>query len=703
VNQWIRSGIFRRIVFSILAVSLIPLLVLGGLALRSGSEAGAAAIDQSRAALDAKSTEALELRAVETANAIANFLEERESDLRSLALLPHTIEAYRAFSEARQGDLWLYEEGKEVHRTVPLYREVTYVDATGQEAINISDGRAVPAGELRDVSDPANTTYKSETYFDEARQLPPGEIYISHVTGFYVSADEFAKGARFSGVLRYAMPVFDQNDHFDGIVVLALDSRHLAEFTEHIVPTEERFAAAPDASAGSYAYLIDDEAHAIAHPNDFLQWGLDKDGSQLPYATRKEELGVLPVRLDRLGFVDENLASIPGMAAQGEAGSIQYYWAGLDKFVAYAPIPYFGGPYKPPAGFGWVGMGADVATFHGAATLVGDAIREKVRTLGIFTLTVVTITGVSVLAVAGLLARQLADPVQRITDAARSVECNEFQLDMLDPLLARKADDEIARLAHVFRDMAAHVQRQERYHHLLDAVVSIGVALPQETDFDRLLETVVLEAQALYNADAGTLLLREDDFLKFVIVRNKSLGIALGGSAGGEISFPPIPLRDQTGAPNQRHICAYTVNTGEIVNVPDAYQSNEFDFSGVKAFEQHAGYRSQSFLGVPLRDSADNIIGMLQLVNARDSNTGRAVAFDPGMNRVIQSLAALGTVAVQAYLREAHLRHQIEQLRIEINEVRKEEQLAQITETEYFRRLQQRAMEIRKRRGESDK
>ena len=87
---------------------------------------------------------------------------------------------------------------------------------------------------------------------------------------------------------------------------------------------------------------------------------------------------------------------------------------------------------------------------------------------------------------------------------------------------------------------------------------------------------------------------------------------------------------------------------------------------------------------------------MLQLINAKDQS-GNVVAFDSGMNRVIESLAALGVVAVKSYLREASLRQQIEQLQIEIDEERQEKQVAEITETEYFQRLQQKAREIRKR------
>ncbi|MGD1993917.1 MAG: cache domain-containing protein [Anaerolineae bacterium] len=461
MRTWLRSGIFRRLLFSILTVSLMPLIILGAFTLGSVRDAGRVAIARSRAALDEKATQALELRTVETAAAIARFLEEREADLRALALLPRTASAYQAFSQAREGTLWVLEEGVEVREQIPLYTEIAWVNTSGQELIRIDEGQVAAPTDLRDVSDPANTTYRSETYFQEAGQLSPGEIYVSHVTGFYVPQAAFEAGARFRGVLRFAMPVFDSNGSFDGVVVLALDSRHLEEFTTHIVPDQRGSVVAPDPEAGNYAYVIDDLARTIAHPVDHLQWGLDSNGQPLSHATRPEEIGSRPVLLDQLGFIDEDLASIHGRAAQGEAGSIHYFWAGHDKFAAYAPIPYTGGPYEPPAGFGWVGISADVNAFHEAAYLVGAAIEGRVETLGVAGLVILGLTGLAVLLVAGVVARTVATPVRRLTEAAESVRQGEFDLPALDDLTTGRSDDEIAHLARAFRDMASQVEKRE--------------------------------------------------------------------------------------------------------------------------------------------------------------------------------------------------------------------------------------------------
>ncbi|HYQ18159.1 MAG TPA: hypothetical protein VEQ58_20435, partial [Polyangiaceae bacterium] len=92
----------------------------------------------------------------------------------------------------------------------------------------------------------------------------------------------------------------------------------------------------------------------------------------------------------------------------------------------------------------------------------------------------------------------------------------------------------------------------------MELLLRVGVALSAETDTNRLLEKILLEAKDLTRADGGTLYIRrDDDQLHFAIMRTDSLGIALGGTTGQPIDLPPIPLKDaETGAPNHRHIAS---------------------------------------------------------------------------------------------------------------------------------------------------
>jgi CheY-like chemotaxis protein len=240
-------------------------------------------------------------------------------------------------------------------------------------------------------------------------------------------------------------------------------------------------------------------------------------------------------------------------------------------------------------------------------------------------------------------------------------------------------------------------KEKKRADDLLNVVIPIGVALSAEKDFNRLLEKILLEAKKLCNADGGTLYLRtEDDLLTFVMVQNDSLDIAMGGTTGIVIPFPPLRLYDKTtGAPNHRYVVTHAALTGSTINISDAYEAEGFDFSGTKAFDIQTGYRSISFVNVPLKDETARVLGVLQLINAQDLDTGAVIPFDQGLQQMVESLSLLASVALGAYAREQRLRQQIEELRVEIDESRKAREVAEITETDYFQMLQQKARRMR--------
>src|SRR5690606_19571954 len=136
------------------------------------------------------------------------------------------------------------------------------------------------------------------------------------------------------------------------------------------------------------------------------------------------------------------------------------------------------------------------------------------------------------------------------------------------------------------------------------------------------------EAKRISRADGGTLYLRtEDDQLRFAILRNDTLGIAFGGSAPAPEGFPSIPLFFAGGRPNVNNVATYAVHARSSVLVDDAYDAKGFDFSGAKRMDAETGYRSKSFLTVPLIDSTGFVIGVLQLLNATDPETGEIEPF----------------------------------------------------------------------------
>jgi HD-GYP domain-containing protein (c-di-GMP phosphodiesterase class II) len=181
----------------------------------------------------------------------------------------------------------------------------------------------------------------------------------------------------------------------------------------------------------------------------------------------------------------------------------------------------------------------------------------------------------------------------------------------------------------------------------LEQLNEIGVALSRERDISPLLERILVAAKTITRADGGTLYRVVDDAraLRFEIIRTDSLGIAMGGTSGVTISFPDIPLLEPDGKPNERNVVAYAVNRDATVSIEDAYTERGFDFSGTRRFDEGTGYRSRSFLTVPMKNHEDNIIGVLQLINASDGEGGVG-SFSESDRRLVESLASQAAIAL---------------------------------------------------------
>ncbi len=181
----------------------------------------------------------------------------------------------------------------------------------------------------------------------------------------------------------------------------------------------------------------------------------------------------------------------------------------------------------------------------------------------------------------------------------------------------------------------------------LERLNAIGVALSAERNNQRLLEMILLGAKEITNADGGTLYTVTDDArLKFEIMRTQTLGIAMGGTTGKEIPFPPLPIYLEDGSPNVNMVAAYTVLNDCTVNIKDAYEAIGFDFSGTRKFDESTGYRSKSFLTIPMKNHENEIIGVLQLINSIDPVTNEIVPFSEANQQLVESLASQAAVAL---------------------------------------------------------
>jgi HD-GYP domain-containing protein (c-di-GMP phosphodiesterase class II) len=195
----------------------------------------------------------------------------------------------------------------------------------------------------------------------------------------------------------------------------------------------------------------------------------------------------------------------------------------------------------------------------------------------------------------------------------------------------------------------------------LEQLNHIGVALSQERDITKLLEAILVAAKEVTHADGGTLYrMTEEKTLKFEIIRNDTLGIAMGGTTGVEIPFYPIYLFDKDGGQIKTMVAAYAVHNDRSVNIADAYQAEGFDFTGTQNFDKKTGYRSQSFLTVPMKNHEGEIIGVLQLINAKDPVSGEVVAFSDADQHLAESLASQAAIALTNRLLINHLENLFE-------------------------------------------
>lgn len=480
----LRFSITKKFIFAFLLLSMIPLCVLGVTTLYSVRILGQRAIDSSSSQLEQRARESLELRAIELANRVSQFLNACEADLLTVRMLPRDADVYRRFSLSHRRTIWTREGTNdrpvEVHREIPLYREIAWVDRDGMEQVRIVADEIIAAHELRDVSRPENTTYRSERYFANVMKLKPGEIYVSHVVGWYVTREEQLQGARdveeavegrrFEGVVRFALQCLEEGGQPAGVVVLSLDHRHLMEMTLHVLPTEERFVVFPSYASGNYAFMFDDEGWIISHPKSYDIRGVLADGSQFdpesPSYTRERLLaGDVPFNLDYVSFINPNYPLIAREVRAGRSGVTNTFSVGgVPRVMAYAPIFYERSPYNRYGIFGGITIGVETAKFKEPALITGAEIDGMARQTKHNSLVILGATALAATLLAIILARTVTRPILHLAHKAREIAAGDMPTDV-----SVRTGDELELLAANFADMAREIrEHQESLEQSLD-------------------------------------------------------------------------------------------------------------------------------------------------------------------------------------------------------------------------------------------
>ena len=470
-----KFGIFRRFLISFLLISIIPIFIFGLYSIYTLNQLDNDITKKVKNTIDNKTLQELELQAIYTANAVNKFLKQREYDLRALSNLAPTKKNYLRFSKEHLSEIWIRtgtnKHFGEIHKLIPIYKEISFIDASGMEKVKVAKNKIVPGNELKNISIPKNTTYKSEKYFSETKKFGKGKIYVSHVTGFYVTRKEqlgsaakienAVEGKKYDGIIRFVLPVY-RGKHFIGEVMLGVDHQHLMEFTQHILPINKNQTVFPVYSSGNYAFMFDDDGWTITHPKYWDIRGVDEYGKRVPSyketTSKKDlEIGRIPFNLDDADFIHPNYPFVADEIRSKQSGTvITKNIGGVNKIMAYAPIVYSTGPYKKYGVFGGITIGTQLEQFQSGTKPI-TAEMEKIMDLFKKNITwFILLTFLAAAITSFFVSRNFTKPIIQLTTASENLADGK-----LDERIFIDRNDEIGTLASSFNFMAYELQKSK--------------------------------------------------------------------------------------------------------------------------------------------------------------------------------------------------------------------------------------------------
>ncbi|MDC7293100.1 GAF domain-containing protein [Butyrivibrio sp. DSM 10294] len=183
----------------------------------------------------------------------------------------------------------------------------------------------------------------------------------------------------------------------------------------------------------------------------------------------------------------------------------------------------------------------------------------------------------------------------------------------------------------------------------LDRLVTLTTLMSRPVDQDVLFEVALKESMLIGNCDGGTIYTIEDNKLMFRYIYTISKSIAMNYQAGS-LDIPPVPMQKQ-------YACAYSAITKKRLNLKDVYVSKEFDFTGTRNYDAMNNYRTCSMLVVPMLVGNGEVMGVLQLINAKDKY-GMWIPFTQEQEMRVSAVASITAL----YLENLKLKGQLAEL-----------------------------------------
>ena len=235
--------------------------------------------------------------------------------------------------------------------------------------------------------------------------------------------------------------------------------------------------------------------------------------------------------------------------------------------------------------------------------------------------------------------RQVVNALAQLAQNSEKIKQLDFASDPIKPVSSLYEINTLSDAQSVMHDSIKERTDDLRLaQDKLARLVENGLLLSLERDRHKLLRHILFGSREIAHCAACTLFLKTE--------RN-TLAFSMRTS---EDQLPPfeVPLYDPvTGAPMTGFVSSYVALKNELIIIDDVYSETRFDLSGTKDFSEQTGFRTVSMLTVPLSPRSDEVIGVLQLMNALDPETGAVIPFPAELIRYVEALAAQSAVALE--------------------------------------------------------